>query len=77
MALCQLQWVEEKLRSRKDEIRPFFFGTSSPIVVRDPESDIPVELKIYGNFIPRIVDLEAFILEFMPSHPDVITAPIL
>ena len=29
MALCQLQWVEEKLRSRKDEIRPFFFDIQS------------------------------------------------
>lgn len=46
-------------------------------MVRDPESDIPVELKIHGNFIPRIVDLEAFILEFIPSHPDLITAAIL
>ena len=24
MALCQLQWVEEKLISRKDEFRSFF-----------------------------------------------------
>ena len=24
-ALCQLQWVDEKLRSRKDKFRPFFF----------------------------------------------------
>lgn len=46
-------------------------------MVRDSESDIPVELKIHGNFIPRIVDLEAFILEFIPSHPDIIIAPIL
>ena len=38
---------------------------------------ISCRLKIHGNFIPRIVDLEAFILEFMPSHPDIITAPIL
>ena len=29
MALCQLQWVEEKLRSRKDEICPFFFDIES------------------------------------------------
>ena len=29
LALCQLQWVEEKLRSRKDEIRPFFFDIES------------------------------------------------
>ena len=28
-ALCQLQWVEEKLKSRKDEIRPFFFDVES------------------------------------------------
>ena len=59
------------------DLQPIGWGTSSPIMVRDPESDIPVELKIHGNFIPRIVDLEAFILEFMPSHPDIITAPIL
>ena len=25
MALCQLQWVDEKLSSRKDKFRPFFF----------------------------------------------------
>lgn len=59
------------------DLQPIGWGTSSPIMVRDPESDIPVELKIHGNFIPRIVDLEAFILEFMPSHPDLITATIL
>ena len=59
------------------DLQPIGWGTSSPIMVRDPESDIPVELKIHGNFIPRIVDLEAFILEFMPSHPDFITAAIL
>lgn len=59
------------------DLQPIGWGTSSPIMVRDPESDIPVELKIHGNFIPRIVDLEAFILEFMPSHPDLITAAIL
>ena len=29
MALCQLQWVEEKLRSRKDTFRPFFFDVQS------------------------------------------------
>ena len=29
MALCQLQCVEEKLRSRKDEICPFFFDIES------------------------------------------------
>ena len=29
LALCQLQWVEEKLRSRKDEICPFFFDIQS------------------------------------------------
>ena len=23
--LCQLWWVKEKLRSRKDKFRPFFF----------------------------------------------------
>ena len=45
-------------------------------MVKDPESQIPVELKLHGNFIPRIVDLEAFILEFMPSHPDMITADV-
>jgi len=28
-ALCQLQWVEEKLRSRKDKFRPFFFDIQS------------------------------------------------
>ena len=28
-ALCQLQWVEEKLSSRKDEICPFFFDVQS------------------------------------------------
>ena len=28
-ALCQLQWVEEKLRSRKDKFRPFFFDIDS------------------------------------------------
>lgn len=59
------------------DLQPIGWGTSSPIIIRDPESDIPVELKIHGNFIPRIVNLEAFILEFMPSHPDVITAAIL
>ena len=26
---CQLQWVEENLRFRKDEIRPFFFDVQS------------------------------------------------
>ena len=29
MALCQLQWVEEKLSSRKDKFRPFFFDIQS------------------------------------------------
>ena len=29
MALCQLQWVEEKLSSRKDTFRPFFFDIQS------------------------------------------------
>ena len=29
MALCQLQWVEEKLRSRKDTFRPFFFDVKN------------------------------------------------
>ena len=29
MALCQLQWVDEKLSSRKDKIRPFFFDIQS------------------------------------------------
>ena len=29
VALCQLQWVEEKLRSRKDTFRPFFFDIES------------------------------------------------
>ena len=28
-ALCQLQQVEEKLRSRKDIFRPFFFDVQS------------------------------------------------
>ena len=28
-ALCQLQWVDEKLRSRKDKFRPFFFDIQS------------------------------------------------
>ena len=28
-ALCQLQWVEEKLRSWKDTFRPFFFDVQS------------------------------------------------
>ena len=58
------------------DLQPIGWGTPSPILVRDPESQIPVELKSYGNFIPRIVDLEAFILEFMPSHPDMITADV-
>ena len=58
------------------DLQPIGWGTPSPILVRDPESQIPVELKSYGNFIPRIVDLETFILEFMPSHPDMITADV-
>ena len=58
------------------DLQPIGWGTPSPILVRDPESQIPVELKSYGNFIPRIVDLEVFILEFMPSHPDMITADV-
>ena len=29
MAICQLQWVEEKLRSRKDTFRPFLFDVQS------------------------------------------------
>ena len=29
MALCQLQWVEEKLSSRKDRFSPFFFDIQS------------------------------------------------
>ena len=29
LALCQLQWVEEKLSSRKDKFGPFFFGVQS------------------------------------------------
>ena len=29
MALCQLQWVEEKLRSRKDTFHSFFFDVQS------------------------------------------------
>ena len=29
LALCQLQWVEEKLSSRKDKFRPFFFDVQS------------------------------------------------
>ena len=28
-SLCQLQWVEEKLRPRKDKFRPFFFDVQS------------------------------------------------
>lgn len=28
-ALCQLWWVEKKLRSRKNEFRPFFFDAES------------------------------------------------
>ena len=28
-ALCQLQWVEEKLISRKDKFRSFFFDIQS------------------------------------------------
>ena len=58
------------------DLQPIGWGTPSPILIRDPESQIPVELKSHGNFIPRIVDLEAFILEFMPSHPDKITAEV-
>ena len=27
--LCQLQWVKEKLSSRKDKFRPFFFDVQS------------------------------------------------
>ena len=29
LALCQLQWIEEKLSSRKDKFRPFFFDIQS------------------------------------------------
>ncbi|HEM6092138.1 TPA: SPFH domain-containing protein [Streptococcus suis] len=58
------------------DLQPIGWGTPSPILVRDPESQIPVELKTHGNFIPRIIDLETFILEFMPSYPDVITAEV-
>ena len=29
LALCQLQWVDEKLSSRKDKFRPFFFDIQS------------------------------------------------
>ena len=29
LALCQLQWVEEKLSSRKDKFCPFFFDVQS------------------------------------------------
>ena len=58
------------------DLQPIGWGTPSAILVRDPETDIPVELKLHGNFVPRIVNLEAFILEFMPSQPDLITVDI-
>lgn len=58
------------------DLQPIGWGTPSAILVRDPETDIPVELKLHGNFVPRIVNLEDFLLEFMPSQPDLITVDI-